>query len=335
MPELASIGMTRLSYRSAGDGSGDSVVFIGWSLNQHRQIFKGTDTEAFKYVQIVPAVTFDDEDITVYAVWGYDSDNDGTADVLGENYVIRSYAGPNGSIDPSGDTTVAEGGDQGFTFIPDSGYAVDKIVIDGDTYLNDGNLNLAGYDADSKTYTFTNVQADRSIVVTFSADADSDGVPDKYDPAPSERYTVTARVNDGNGTITPVSKTVDAGDDVVFTITAYGGYALDYITVDGKVVYSNNDAENPFKDTWTLKNVQANSEVVAYFGEDQNGDDVPDAPTYLTVTARAGEKRLHQPQRHLAGEARRESELQHHCKLRLPYLRCGSKRRKRGRGQQL
>lgn len=289
VPELASIGMTRLSYRSAGDGSGDSVVFIGWSLNQHRQIFKGTDTEAFKYVQIVPAVTFDDEDITVYAVWGYDSDNDGTADVLGENYVIRSYAGPNGSIDPSGDTTVAEGGDQGFTFIPDSGYAVDKIVIDGDTYLNDGNLNLAGYDADSKTYTFTNVQADRSIVVTFSADADSDGVPDKYDPAPSERYTVTARVNDGNGTITPVSKTVDAGDDVVFTITAYGGYALDYITVDGKVVYSNNDAENPFKDTWTLKNVQANSEVVAYFGEDQNGDDVPDAPTYLTVTARAGE----------------------------------------------
>lgn len=48
-------------------GSGDSVVFIGWSLNQHRQIFKGTDTEAFKNVQIVPAVTFDDEDITVYA----------------------------------------------------------------------------------------------------------------------------------------------------------------------------------------------------------------------------------------------------------------------------
>ena len=289
VPELASIGMTRLSYRSAGDGSGDSVVFIGWSLNQHRQIFKGTDTEAFKHVQIVPAVTFDDEDITVYAVWGYDSDNDGTADVLGENYVIRSYAGPNGSIDPNGDTTVAEGGDQGFTFIPDSGYAVDKIVIDGDTYLNDGNLNLAGYDADSKTYTFTNVQADRSIVVTFSADADGDGVPDKYDPAPSEKYTVTARVNDGNGTITPVSKTVDAGDDVVFTITANGDYALDYITVDGKVVYSNNDAENPFKDTWTLKNVQANSEVVAYFGEDQNGDNVPDAPTYLTVTARAGE----------------------------------------------
>ena len=43
------------------------------------------------------------------------------------------------------------------------------------------------------------------------------------------------------------------GDDVVFTITANGGYALDYITVDGKVVYSNNDAENPFKDTWTLR----------------------------------------------------------------------------------
>ena len=104
--------------------------------------------------------------------------------------------------------------------------------------------------------------------------------------------------------------------------------------MDGKVVYSNNDAENPFKDTWTLKNVQANSEVVAYFGEDQNGDDVPDAPTYLTVTARAGENGAISPSGTLLVK-RGESELQHHCKLRLPYLRCGSKRRKRGRGQQL
>lgn len=54
----------------------------------------------------------------MYAVWGYDSDNDGTADVLGENYVIRSYAGPNGSIDPSGDTTVAEGGDKALPLFP-------------------------------------------------------------------------------------------------------------------------------------------------------------------------------------------------------------------------
>lgn len=58
MPELASIGMTRLSYRSAGDGSGDSVVFIGWSLNQHRQIFKGTIPKLSSMYKSFPAVTF-------------------------------------------------------------------------------------------------------------------------------------------------------------------------------------------------------------------------------------------------------------------------------------
>lgn len=289
VPETESIGMTALTYRSAGDGSGDNVVFIGWSTEKTTQIFAGADTEAFAKVKIVPAVTFADENITVYAVWGYDSDDDGTADVLGEDYVIRPYAGPNGSIAPNGDTTVTEGGDQDFTFIPNPGHAVDKIVIDGDTYLNDGNLNLAGYDADSKTYTFENVQADHSITVTFSADMDGDGIPDKYQPD-AARYIVTAKVdNDSHGSITPTRKEVMAGANIMFTITAQSGYALDYITVDGTVVYANNDPTNPFKGSWTLKNVQANSEVVAYFGEDQNGDGVPDAPAYLTVTARAGE----------------------------------------------
>ena len=295
VPETESIGMTALTYRSAGDGSGDNVVFIGWSTEKTTQIFAGADTEAFAKVKIVPAVTFADENITVYAVWGYDSDDDGTADVLGEDYVIRPYAGPNGSIDPNGDTTVTEGGDQDFTFIPNPGHAVDKIVIDGDTYLNDGNLNLAGYDADSKTYTFENVQADHSITVTFSADMNGDGIPDKYQPD-AARYIVTAKVdNDSHGSITPTRKEVMAGANIMFTITAQSGYALDYITVGGTVVYANNDPTNPFKGSWTLKNVQANSEVVVYFGEDETGgtegggDGVPDKPTYLTVTARAGE----------------------------------------------
>lgn len=289
VPETASIGMTALTYRSAGDGSGDNVVFIGWSTEKTTQIFAGTDTEAFAKVKIVPAVIFDDKNITVYAVWGYDSDGDGTADVLGENHVIRPYAGPNGSIDPNTDATVAEGGDQCFTFTPDSGYAVDKIVIDGETHLNDGDLSLAGYDADSKTYTFTNVKGDHSIVVTFSADEDGNGIPDKYQPD-ATRYIVTAKVDDDrHGSITPTREEVMAGADIEFTIKANTSYALDYITVGGTVVYANNDPANPFNGPWTLKNVQANSEVVAYFGEDQNSDGVPDAPAYLTVTARAGE----------------------------------------------
>lgn len=139
------------------------------------------------------------------------------------------------------------------------------------------------------------MQADHSITVTFSADMNGNGIPDKYQ-LDAARYIVTAKVdNDSHGSITPTRKEVMAGANIMFTITAQSGYALDYISVDGTVVYVNNDPTNPFKGSWTLKNVQANSEVVVYFGEDKTGeteggdDGVPDKPTYLTVTAWAGE----------------------------------------------
>lgn len=295
----ASIGATFLSYRSGGDGSGTKVVFIGWSTEKTNKIYSEEDKSEFANVKIVPAVTFDNKNITVYAVWGYDSDEDGRADVLGEDYVIRPYAGPNGSITPDEATTVAKGESQAFTFDPDEDYAVDVIVIDGKRYVNNGNLALEGYNADAKTYTFEDVDADHSITVTFSTDTDGDGVPDKWedptkpDPGVGE-YNVTARVEGSGGNIDPANATVNAGDDVVFTITANSGYALDYITVDGTVVYANNDPAKSFKGTWTLENVQKNCEVVVYFGEDktggtEGGDGVPDKPTYLTVTAQAGE----------------------------------------------
>ena len=40
-------------------------------------------------------------------------------------------------------------------------------------------MELEGYDTAQKTYTFSNVQDDHSIIVTFSADKDGDGIPDK------------------------------------------------------------------------------------------------------------------------------------------------------------
>ncbi|HIU10618.1 MAG TPA: S-layer homology domain-containing protein [Candidatus Avidehalobacter gallistercoris] len=274
-----------LSYTESG-ADAKKVVFIGWSANDTDQIYSDSDDDkaAFAKITIVPAVTFDKANITVYAVWGYDADGDGRADVLGNDYVIYPFAGLNGSINPDKATTVTKGGEKAFTLSPASGYAVDLIYIDRTPFCNDGTEDLAGYDKDNKTYTFSDVQADHSIVVTFAEDADSNGIPDKY-----KTYTVTASVDgSNNGSISPATKVVRAGDDVEFTITANADYALDYITVNDDVVYANNDAENPFESVWTLEDVQADSAVVAYFGEDTDGDGIPDEPTYLTVTAQAG-----------------------------------------------
>ena len=48
------------------------------------------------------------------------------------------------------------------------------------------------------------------------------------------------------------------------------------IQVNGKTEYTNDDITAPFEGTWTLENVQEAAEVVVTFGEDENGNGVPD-----------------------------------------------------------
>ena len=61
----------------------------------------------------------------------------------------------NGSISPSGWTSVRHGWDQTFTITPDKGYAVAKVLVDGKSV---GSV---------KSYTFKNVTTDHTIEVVF------------------------------------------------------------------------------------------------------------------------------------------------------------------------
>lgn len=70
-------------------------------------------------------------------------------------HTITATAGANGSISPSGAVSVANGGSQTFEMIPNSGYAVFEVYVDG---------NLVG---SMTSFTFNNVEADHSIFVTF------------------------------------------------------------------------------------------------------------------------------------------------------------------------
>lgn len=62
---------------------GKKVVFVGWTEAQTNAIFSRADTAP----ATVTKVTFGSADKTVYAAWGYDENNDGTADVL-ETYSL-------------------------------------------------------------------------------------------------------------------------------------------------------------------------------------------------------------------------------------------------------
>ncbi|WP_323088419.1 InlB B-repeat-containing protein [Allobaculum sp. JKK-2023] len=62
---------------------GKTVLFLGWTAAQTNKIYDRTDTAP----TTINEVTFADSDVTVYAAWGYDEDNDRTADVL-ETYTL-------------------------------------------------------------------------------------------------------------------------------------------------------------------------------------------------------------------------------------------------------
>jgi hypothetical protein len=75
---------------------------------------------------------------------------------LATGYIITaSVSGGYGSISPSGEVTVNQGGSQSFTITPCIGYAISAVTVDG-----------ASVGAVS-TYQFTNVQANHTIQAAF------------------------------------------------------------------------------------------------------------------------------------------------------------------------
>jgi hypothetical protein len=70
-------------------------------------------------------------------------------------YTITASAGTGGSISPSGPVVVNYDGSQTFTIIPDTGYSIADVMVDG---VSQGTVD---------SYPFTNVTADHTISATF------------------------------------------------------------------------------------------------------------------------------------------------------------------------
>ena len=107
-------------------------------------------------------------------------------------YTIKSTAGANGSITPSGAVKVAKGNNQTFTISPSSGYVIDTLKVDGSEVTA------------TTSYTFSDVNTDHTIEVTFKQESQTPDVT-----APS----ITTQ---------PGNATVKVGETATFTIAVNG-----------------------------------------------------------------------------------------------------------------
>ena len=120
-------------------------------------------------------------------------------------FVITPTAGANGTITPSTPQTVNYGASAAFTIMPNTGYVIDDVRVDG---VSQGAI---------ASYTFSNVTANHTIEATFKV----------------ATFVITPTAG-AHGTITPgTPQTVNYGASAAFTITPNTGYVIDNVVVNG------------------------------------------------------------------------------------------------------
>ncbi len=146
-------------------------------------------------------------------------------------WTIAASAGPNGSISPSGNVSVASGGSQSFTITPNGGYHVSDVLVDG---VSVGAVT---------SYDFPVVTADRTISAVFAAN--------------TVQHTITASAGP-NGSISPSGAvSVFQGVNQPFTITPAPGHLIADVLVDGVSVGAVSN--------YTFTNVSAAHTIAASF----------------------------------------------------------------------
>lgn len=123
-------------------------------------------------------------------------------------FSIVSSAGEGGTIVPNGDKAVGYGSNQVYTFAPNWGYKISKVLIDG---VNNETAVLNG------KYTFSNVTAAHLISVEFE----------------SETHTVTATAGAGGSVYPAGAQVVAHNSHLPFSIAPNVGYEAVDVKVDG------------------------------------------------------------------------------------------------------
>lgn len=271
------------------DVDSKKVVFIGWTEAQTNSIFSRADTAP----ATVTEVTFGSANKTVYAAWGYDENNNGTADVL-ETYTLTYDLNGGNETAPtkvSGiakNTEIALTGEKEFTRNPKEIFVgwsvtkldaaltaetkqedVEKFLITGATYrIGTADVTLYAVWAQDRNGNYKADYLETQYELNYDGNAQLGGSVEGL-PSDSGIHLTgeTAELSSG----TPTYKPAD-GKKVVFL-----GW-----TERATKVLSRSDSEPILLESVTFDN--ANKTVYAAWGYDENGDNVADVAETYTLS---------------------------------------------------
>lgn len=175
---------------------------------------------------------------------------------------VTTEAGEGGRIDPAGPLDVDEGTNLIFSFVPEDGFELDAVKVNGVVVPVAGNQ-----------YELMGVSVDTVVSATFKASS----------APPVETHVVTASVAGGKGGEIVPKGPVEVPHDgaQLFTFKPAEGYELDAVLADGERVEPvRPEGALPY---YLMKNVTADRSIVAVFRAE--GGDEPIAPTEFTLTA--------------------------------------------------
>ncbi|MDD1725120.1 MAG: PKD domain-containing protein, partial [Methanospirillum sp.] len=155
-----------------------------------------------------------------------------TVPVPPPGHIIRATAGTGGNINPGGNVSVEDGGNQTFTITPDDCYRIADLLVDN---VSTGPM---------PSYTFTSVDRDHTIHAIFSGLS----------------YLITPGAGSG-GTISPSTPVlVSCGGSRAFISTANPCYAISGININGILTVP---SDNP--NTTIFQNVHDNQTIFSTF----------------------------------------------------------------------
>ncbi|MEG0375532.1 MAG: hypothetical protein RR672_07835, partial [Raoultibacter sp.] len=193
---------------------------------------------------------------------------------LPKSYSVETSAGLGGSVSPKGKTTVYEHGSVLVKFLPDAGYQLRAVNVNGVEVP-------AGDIVDNSYRVYVDKYKDTSATAPVPVSVDAMFEPIKTPPTDPDYCMLTTKVGAGSGTVSPEGTTkVPYGKDQTIHFIPDSGNRIKSVTVGSDLVDLNEIKNN----TYLLKGVTKDTTVTVEY-ENQPGPVVSQHTVTATATA--------------------------------------------------